>query len=469
MMKVLACASTNQPISLVRQIANSGEGEIWQTHHHGYLAKVYYSPTPERIRKLEVMVAHPPKDPNAHINHISFAWPKSLLKDQKGNVVGFLMSAIANSVQLLDVYNPQRRQKVLPGFNWLYLHATALNIASIVWAIHKAGYVLGDIKPQNILVNNCALPAIIDTDSFQVVDPKNGQLYRCLVGSEGFTPPELLDRDLSSIEQTEVHDRFRLAVIIYQLLFGDHPFKGKWVGYGDSPDPNEILRRGFWPHAAKSLIQPGPLTMPLDIVHPEVQKSFLRCFNQGHTQPKLRPTAQEWFSVLKLATAELKACRKVKTHYYSQTYHKCYWCERKASLAVDIFPPRPNLVHSKINKVVRTSKIAIKNLKRKSPAKALLPAIKPRISVSKTASAAIVTVKQGMNKQPLAAPIDRQLIWWKLGTVIGGSVAVFALLIFLSSSQIDANEIGLTIAGIIPCFGLVGIGFLWMRAINKTT
>ncbi|MEH2179123.1 hypothetical protein [Nostoc sp.] len=97
--------------------------------------------------------------------------------------------------------------------DWRFFHTTALNIASIIEAIHISGYVLGDIKPQNIFVNDRALPSIIDTDSFQVRNPKNNKVYRCLVGSEDFTPPELIDKDFSSIDQTEVHDRFRLAVI----------------------------------------------------------------------------------------------------------------------------------------------------------------------------------------------------------------------------------------------------------------
>ncbi|MGA7932662.1 MAG: hypothetical protein WCA35_03705, partial [Kovacikia sp.] len=181
------CATTGQPISLTQQIAKSGEGEVWKTSLNGSLAKIYNSADPRRICKLEVMIAHPPKDPNAEINHVSFAWPQSLLKDVSGNAVGFLMPEIGNSVQLLDVYNPQRRQKMLPGFSWLYLHTTAMNIASIIWAIHHAGYVVGDIKSENILVNNCALPAIIDTDSFQVRHPVTGEIYPCLVGSEGFT------------------------------------------------------------------------------------------------------------------------------------------------------------------------------------------------------------------------------------------------------------------------------------------
>jgi DNA-binding helix-hairpin-helix protein with protein kinase domain len=342
-MQPLTCTRTGQPIALMQQIASSGEGEIWRTSQPGSLAKIYYSPRPERIQKLEAMIAHPPQDPNAHINHISFAWPTSLLQDQAGAQVGFLMPEVTQAVDLLEVYSPLRRQMALPEFNWLYLHATAMNIASLVWAIHSAGYVLGDLKPQNILVTEGALPSIIDTDSFQMRHPTTGQLYRCPVGSEGFTPAELMDQDLATLEQTEVHDRFRLGVIFYLLLFGDHPFKGRWTGAGDSPDPNELIRQGWWPHAPRSPIQSSVLTVPLTIVHPALQACFTRCFNDGHLNPSARPTAREWMQGLKVAIADLKRCRKVKTHTFSVSAGPCCWCTRSQKLGVDIFPAVPTM------------------------------------------------------------------------------------------------------------------------------
>jgi serine/threonine protein kinase len=487
-MPVLTCTSTDQPISLVKQIASSGEGEIWQTNLDGYLAKVYYSPDARRIGKLEVMIAHPPEDPNADMNHISFAWPKSLLRDAAGNGVGFLMPTIANSVQLLDVYNPQRRQKVLPGFSWLYLHTTAMNIASIIWAIHRAGYVLGDIKPENILVNNRALPAVIDTDSFQVRHPKTGELYRCPVGSEGFTPVELLGKDLGSVEQTEIHDRFRLGVIIHLLLFGDPPFKGKWVGEGDSPTPNDLLRQGFWSYAPNSLIQPGPLTIPLEIAHPAVKQCFLRCFNEGHTQPELRPSAGEWFMALRQARSELKLCKKAKTHVYSQSYGKCYWCDRKAKLGVDIFPapmdPKKKAakklfqqLSAPVNSALKTwnpqqaaTSFNLAKVKLVRRAKTMAQTGQVQVAVPKPIApfTNLQTPPASAPATPsLASPSDQSKTLSRLGVVLGSVVAVFALLLFLSRSRVDTQEIELTVVGVFLCLGLVGIGFLWLRVLDK--
>ncbi|HCF28819.1 MAG TPA: hypothetical protein DEV81_16805, partial [Cyanobacteria bacterium UBA11049] len=129
-----------------------------------------------------------------------------------------------------------------------------------------------------------------------------------------------------------------LAVLIHYLLFGYHPFSGQWVGSGDSPDQTELIRKGFWYGGQNSSIRPSQNTIPLDVVHPEIKRCFLQCFNDGHTSPHLRPTAEDWHNALQVAINDLTICGKVDSHHYSRSYGKCYWCERKAKLGVDIFP-----------------------------------------------------------------------------------------------------------------------------------
>lgn len=340
-MTVLKCQVSGRTLSLTKKIASSGEGTVWKTSYRGFLAKLYHERNPERFQKLRVMIAHPPQDPTQGQNHISLAWPRDLLENQNGQPMGFLMPEIGESVKLSTMYNPRLRSRKAPRFNWYYLHTAALNIASSMDAVHKEGYVVGDVKPQNILVNNQALISIIDTDSFQVQDPHTREVFRCLVGSEGFTPAELLGKDLATVDQTEIHDRFRLGVIVFLLLFGDQPFKGKWIGRGESPQPTTLIEKGFWPYAPQSLIRPGPNTIPLSILHPQLQSCFHQCFTQGHGQPHLRPSAQQWMAALKKAIESLKTCHLESNHHYSQSYGHCYWCDRKSRLGVDIFSPTP--------------------------------------------------------------------------------------------------------------------------------
>jgi formylglycine-generating enzyme required for sulfatase activity len=332
------CQLQNRLITLTQELANSGEAKVWHTNFNGYLAKIYHNPHNERIDKLQLMVRHRPSDPNVHLNHISFAWPYSILEDNHGKVVGFLMPEVVGSETLLKLCTPKLRSKYKLEANWYFLHVVARNIAAIIQAIHLKGYVLGDIKLENILVNNRALPTIIDTDSFQVSDPYSGKIYRCLVGSEGFTPAELIGVNLADVDQTEVHDRFRLGVVIYYLLFSGPPFRGLWQGAGDSLEQSELIRRGLWPFSADKLVVPSNTTIPLNILHPDLHALFLRCFNEGHKFPHRRPTAEEWCGTLEAALNEVVRCGKIDSHYYSRSYGKCYWCERSSNLNFDIFP-----------------------------------------------------------------------------------------------------------------------------------
>lgn len=52
-------------------------------------------------------------------------------------------------------------------------------------------------------------------------------VFHCDVGVPLWTPPELQGRDFRGLTRTKNHDRFGLAVLMFQLLFmGRHPFAG---------------------------------------------------------------------------------------------------------------------------------------------------------------------------------------------------------------------------------------------------
>ncbi|MGI0483118.1 protein kinase domain-containing protein [Geminocystis sp. CENA526] len=337
-MNTVVCAKTNQDIILLDQIANSGEGEVWTTNWSRMLAKIYHHPTSDRFAKLEVMISHQPDDPNKQLKHNSFAFPQSLIKDNKGNLIGFLMPQIIGGIELINLYSPRIRKSKKLEVDWHFLHSVAFNIASIMAAIHREGYIIGDIKPQNILVNSQALPSFIDTDSFQVRHPYRDQIYHCLVGTEGYTPPELIGKDFHNIEQYIYHDNFRLGVLIYQLLFSYHPFSlGNWQGAGDKPEQNDLIKQGIWIESDHNLLIHNHNTIPLNIVHPALQKLFKKCFNDGHSQPHLRPSAEDWFYALRQGVNNLQVCDQIDSHVYSSLENNCYWCARKSKLDTDIF------------------------------------------------------------------------------------------------------------------------------------
>lgn len=339
----LKCSDTGEGINLGNEISNSGEGRIYQTSKAGFLAKIYHTITQDKIDKLEVMVKNPPVDPTRSQGHVSIAWPKCLLQDSYGKNLGFLMPAIGNGQTLINVYNPALREKNAAGFNWVYLHTTAMNIASIVQAIHKNSYVVGDLKPDNLLVTPNACVSIIDTDSFQIVDRRTRKIYRCPVASQEFTPREMFGKDLQKVDRSEFQDSFALGVIIWQLLFGYHPFSGEWSGSGNQPNIDQLIEQGWWMYGSSSQLRPGKLSMPLNIIHPELQQLFRKCFNDGHNKPNARPSAADWETAFGVAIKELTQCSVESGHHYAKSYGKCYWCERKRVIGYDMFATPPGV------------------------------------------------------------------------------------------------------------------------------
>lgn len=344
MLTIITRTSDRQQVFLDRQIASSNEGEVWETNFNGCLAKIYHQPTLEKIEKLKAMLANPLVAPMKYKNHISIAFPQDLLLDGDDNCIGFLMPSVRSSYEIASIYDPKLRKRNALGFNWNDLHVSALNIASIIQAIHEQGYVLGNINPQDILVNKRALVAVVNTDSFQVSDSQTGKVYRCTVKSDNFTPVELLGKDFYTTDQSEICDRFRLGVLIHYLLFGYHPFSNEQTDKGESTI-TEFICKGLWYGGNDNSINVSQTTIPLDIVHPEIKRLLLKCFNDGHASPDLRPTAEEWHHALQVAVEDLTICSQVDSHHYSQSYGKCYWCERKA-IGVDLFPKAGNVAIS---------------------------------------------------------------------------------------------------------------------------
>ncbi len=329
------------PLSLVATVASSGEGTVSETDAPGLLAKIYHRPDQRRIDKVRAMIGRPPADPTRRQGHRSIAWPQRLVACD-GEPVGFLMPYIRDAMRLTTLYNHRLRRQRVPGFDWYCLHVTAYNVAWIVRALHERGYVIGDLKTDNLLVSRDALVSIIDTDSFQVRDPATGQVHHCAVGSEGFTPPELIGHELGTIERTELHDRFGLAVIIHLLLLGSHPYQGQWQGGGDPPPLDTLIRFGDFPYAGASRLRPGPLALGLEALHPALEQAIRQTFEQGHGNPHRRPSAAEWTGLLTTALDDLLPCTDSEGHFLSAARGFCPWCSRRRTTGVDLFPPVPD-------------------------------------------------------------------------------------------------------------------------------
>lgn len=348
----LVRASTGQVLKLAASatLGAGGEAKVFAVLDAPELAaKVYHRPTAERADKLAAMLANPPEDPMASQGHVSIAWPSDLLLSAHGpsQVMGFLMSRVRDMHPIIDFYHPKTRRHRHPLFNYLYLVRTARNLAACVNALHARGYVVGDLNESNILVGETALVTLVDTDSFQVPDPRNGQVYRCRVGKPEFTPPELQSVSFAWVDRKPEHDLFGLAVLLFQLLMeGIHPFAGKHLGRGEPLPLEARVAKGWFPYApvGRAGTVPMPTAPPFELLPPRLRDLFVQCFNLGHTEPERRPAAAVWQAALLEAEASLTACAANPQHRYGNHLRACPWCERRQMLdGIDPFPSLDSL------------------------------------------------------------------------------------------------------------------------------
>ena len=317
-------------VSLGESVGQGGEATVYRVNDaSNRLAKIYEpQPRPNYLLKLAWMVEHPPVNPTETLKHPSLAWPNGLLYDSRHRLKGYSMPHIQYAVSLLEVFNPRRRAEVLPQFDRRYLHRTARNLAAAFSALHRSGYVAGDVNESNVLVTPTALVTIIDTDSFQVTEERNGNqiIYPCPVGKPEYTPPELQGKSLVEVTRVPEHDNFGLAVLIFQLLMeGSHPYRAQWLGAGDPPPIETRIAKGYFPYAALSApIAPPPNGLDLNTLHPALADLFRRCFVDGQRNPRWRPSPELWVRAISDAEQALVCC--AQGHYYSSHLDECPYC-----------------------------------------------------------------------------------------------------------------------------------------------
>ncbi len=320
-------------LHLAEPVGKGGQATVYRIDGQpGQLAKIFHQPDASTENKLAWMIGNPPDDPAARIGHASIAWPARLLY-REGKFSGYAMPYIRDAVALLTVFNPRLRLRTFPNFNEHYQHNTARNLSSALGALHARGYIVGDLNESNVMVTPATLITMIDTDSFQVrALTKSGQTirYPCPVGKFEYLPPELQGVSLSGVDRQPEHDRFALAVLIFQLLMdGSHPFRARWRGKGDAPSIQERIKEGLFPYRdpPPANIQPP---FSLDILHPMLVELMKRCFIIGHHAPRLRPTAEDWEAALEQADRELVPCGK--GHFHGRHLNRCPACARLEQL-----------------------------------------------------------------------------------------------------------------------------------------
>lgn len=297
--------------------SRGGAGEVYKAHDSSgkvYCVKKLTKPRPGDFEKIRHMADNPPKSVTAGWGHL--CWPLDLVGAgaKVTSPVGYVMPmASPGSVELSNITNlrwpgktppplAQKLDRSSPKGLTLRMYL-ACNITAAVNEIHKLGCVFVDLKPQNILVAPDGTVSMVDLDSLQV--SVAGKVFHGPLGSPEYMPSESYRMDFNSVPVIDPSwDRFSLAVIVYEILLGIHPFTATAKPTVMGCDTIEAsIRFKMYVHGnnrtnLESIPPPhdGVSALPKELA--ELFKNTFDAVNPGQ-----RPSIKAWGEALKTAAA----------------------------------------------------------------------------------------------------------------------------------------------------------------------
>jgi hypothetical protein len=478
---------------IAAELNNGGEGKVCYISSNPDLVCKVYKPTKlnsELRRKINFMLELHSEFTDKNLS--SLAWPIDLARNEKGDFIGFVMKKVTgDSIRkcyTVNDFSVTYRQRI-----WI-----AINLCALVDSVHTSiKQVIGDFNPDNILVDkNTGVVSLVDTDSFHL-KTKNGIVFRCGVLQGQYLAPELQGVDLKttySETYTPETDRFSLAIHIFCLLMnGTHPFASRKAPISTSVGKNSVafpaieslIKDGQSPHFSRKRddLLPPIYCPDISILPVNLQRLFRRAFDEGYSDPSVRPSAIEWYNELKAIERPIACCPKDSSHFYDFHVKKCPWCEIKELETQNTKPSsssssahRKSFQSSAYNSSHLNNSTVSNGPKKAAPSN-MPPSVKPSSSSSsahrKSFQSSAYNSSHLNNSTVSNGPrtnISKNDDGYKTFSFIvyvAAAVLSFALLSLKSTIYVDINQSAavLIVAGFIS--GLITLRSLYKRCLRK--
>lgn len=233
-------------LTIQKEIGKGGEGKAFLLES-GKVYKEYYENklTNEKIEKIKLLI-------KSNLNKKGITLPEAFVS-KNGQIVGYIMAGAKGSELKRSLLIRPIFQKRFPNWTRLELVKTALNILEKIEYLHQKDIILGDINPQNIMINSYDDVYLVDTDSYQI---KN---FSCPVGTIEYTAPEIQGKKYSDFLRTKNQEYFAVATLLFTILMpGQLPYtalgsgtvqeaiKNKTFSYPLGDDINWKTPKGNW-------------------------------------------------------------------------------------------------------------------------------------------------------------------------------------------------------------------------------
>lgn len=311
-MKRILVSSKGEQVEVHQKPIGSGnEGTIYTIASPSRLksscVKLYanFQDADKRLNKVSYMIEHPPT--SIHTDDYTICWPTDLLYES-GKFIGFIMPlAFDNSIELDELCGEEI--DTILGRPWYKKfgreHSSSfkrrmmlcVNIAFMIHMIHKENkYVIGDLKPQNILVNLAGGVSLVDCDAIQIVNNGEKKFSVTAITPE-YAPVERTTTNVNEDILSVSWDTFSLAVIFYEILVGIHPYTASFQGkYSDLGGLEDKIEAGLFVHGGRKTeidILP-PIHNRYEKMPDLLKYLFNKTFEDGHWNYDVRPCTEDW-------------------------------------------------------------------------------------------------------------------------------------------------------------------------------
>ena len=317
---------------LVEELSRGGQGIVYKTNHQNILLKgfIHNKKNEDEREKAEKWEQHIQWLINQDLNNLQLARPLILANKRKAYFMKLMDGLIPLDSLLKSFIDAADKYEHIED----YLNKGGLKkririlfqLARTLNQIHSRGMLYGDLSLNNIFVSEDIDQAetwLIDCDNISYESYPGVTVY-----SPDYGAPELVRGEAMLSSMT---DCWSFAVIAYQLLTHNHPFKGEYV-QDSAPDVEEQALRGSipWINDSSSRINECFVNLPLQIVEEScLPELFKRCFEDGRVDPTKRPSIAEWLSALAEVDESLVQCRACDSHfiYCDKNQYQCFFCD----------------------------------------------------------------------------------------------------------------------------------------------
>lgn len=265
------------------KLASGGEGIVYKVDSQD-LIKIYRDNKVPKYteNKLKLML-------EKHIFELRkniFA-PKDIVFNNKKEFVGYLMSQ-ARGCKLQEIFGGSDNESGIDDNEKNYVKL-CVNFLETVDFLHSHRIIVGDINPNNILINEKCEMFFIDCDSFQIGN------YPCPVGTDEFLPPELRGQNMNETMRSLGNEYYSISVMLFKIMCrGVHPYQAK----GSSMDDN--IKNSFFPYEIKGSNSKTPTksVQYWESMSLTLREAFYHTFSKNgkHRREDSRLSPKQWLA-----------------------------------------------------------------------------------------------------------------------------------------------------------------------------